>query len=382
MISTIKLLSSLLLVCSVHVFAGSSMEDLIREGTLLRLQGDFASAEKIESALINSYEEPVGHVFALNTIITHLTWDDTTTLFDASLASHANKTLDWCDQKLRADPTNVKANYYCGQAHFALSYYHALKEHYYQAGKHGSRCIEHLERALLQEPTLVDAKMHLGVAYYAADNLPPFIKMFSRLLWFVPTGNSKKSLPYLQDVMERGDQYRDVARYIYSVILLDDPDFRADSERQLRQLVSLYPRNKRFQLRLISVLLMRHNYFGTLEAANAYLNNDVPPIEPDLSLAKIWMVRAYLGLNQPDEAAKLFSEIEVVFAASEDDLPGWSIAWYLLTSGQLHDLAERRHQAREVYADIISLGRTAYVNEVIVDAARAGLLIPYQSTAP
>jgi len=382
MISAIKLLSFLLLVFSVHVFAGSSMEDLIREGTLFRLQGDFASAKKIESALIRNYEEPVGHVFALNTIITHLTWDDTTTLFDASLVSHANKTLDWCDQILRIDSTNAKANYYCGQAHFALSYYHALNGHYYQAGKHASLCIEHLERALLQEPTLVDAKMHLGVAYYAADNLPPFIKMFSRLLWFVPTGNSKKSLPYLQDVMLHGDQYRDVARYIYSVILLDDPDFRADSERQLRQLVSRYPRNKRFQLRLISVLLIQQNYIGTLEAANAYLNNDIPPTEPDLSLAKIWMVRAYLGLNQPDEAANLFSEIEGLFAASKDDLPGWSIAWYLLTSGQLHDLADRRDQAREVYADIISLGESAYVNEVIVDAARAGLLLPYQSATP
>jgi hypothetical protein len=65
--------------------------------------------------------------------------------------------------------------------------------------------------------------------------------MFSRFLWFIPTGNSEKSIPYLQDVIDEGDLYHDVARYIYSVLLLEDPERKEQAEIQLERLVAMYP---------------------------------------------------------------------------------------------------------------------------------------------
>ena len=179
-------------------------------------------------------------------------------------------------------------------------------------------------------------------------------------------------------MIEQGDQYRDVSRYIYSILLLEDPALRPEASVQLQELVSRYPNNSRFQLRLISLLISMDDYEGTLTAVARYLKNDAQPVEPDLSLAKIWKVRAYLGLGETELASSTFSEIEPVINGARDTLPGWSIAWHILTTGQLHDLASRRDQALAAYAEILSIAKSTYVNTVIQDAARAGLTAPYR----
>ena len=159
-----------------------SMHELENQGTLYRLSGDFESASSIERGLIDNFDQPSGHVFALNTIITHLTWDETQIQYDEDLLDHADRTLKWCEPRLDSDTIGAVANYYCGQASFALAYYHGLRGNYIAAGTSGTKSINYLEAALLKDPSLIDAKMHLGVGYFVADNLPPFIKMFSRVI--------------------------------------------------------------------------------------------------------------------------------------------------------------------------------------------------------
>ena len=377
LISRFSLFLALATIC-FSALADESMRALEKQGTNLRLSGNFVAAKIIENELIARYTQPAGHVFALNSIITQLTWDETETLYDEALVNHASKTLDWCEPRLEFEEVGATANYYCGQANFALSFHHALRGNYYQAGKRGTASIDYLETALTMDPALIDAKMHLGVGYHVADNLPPFIKMFSRVLWFIPTGNSEKSLPYLLDVIEDGDQYRDVARYIYSILLLETPELRPEASIQLQQLVALYPANSRFQLRLMSLLIIMDDYHGTLRTISGYLDISKSPAEPDLSLTKIWKVRAYLGLGKTQLAANTFNEISAVFRDARDDLPNWGVAWYVLTDGQLHDLASRRDQALGAYREILSIAKDTYVSDNILEAARAGLSEPYQ----
>lgn len=365
-----------LLLCSLPLFAADPF-DLERQGTELRLAGNFEDALVIEQRLLREFDEPVGHIFALNTIVTHLTWDETSTEYDDDLVMHAAHVFSWAEQ----NPAHPLSEYYAGQAHFAVSFHQALKGNYYRAGRHGTLGIETLETALERNPGLIDAKMHLGIAYFVADNLPPFIRMFSHLLWFIPSGNSEKSLPYLRDVMENGRKYADVARYIYSTLLLEDPELRQEAENQLRYLVDKYPTNSRFQLRLISLLIMQEKYADTLEVAGRYLAQDPPPEEPDLSLARIWMVRAHMGLHDIDNAQALFDQVDPVFDQNEGTLPGWSLAWHKLTEGQLSDLANQRDKARTIYREVLRIARATYVNNVIQEAAKAGLDRPYRLPA-
>lgn len=361
----------------LSTFANESMYALEKEGTLLGLSGDFAAAKKIEDQLIDLYTQPAGHVFALNTIIAHLRWNGTQTKYDKELVEHVARTLEWCEPRIDDEEFGTIANYYCGQANSVLAYHQGLRGNYYQAGRSGTSSIGYLETTLARDPYLVDAKMHLGAAYYVADNLPSFIKLVSKILWFIPSGNSEKGLPYLLDVIEDGDQYRDAARYIYSILLIDTPELRSKVSTQLRHLVSHYPANSRFQLRLISLLISMNDYEGTLSIISDFLDSK-KPVEADLSLAKIWKVQAYLGLGETELARSTFNEIEPVFRNPGDELPGWRRTWFILTGGQLHDLANNREQARDAYKEILSIAKNTRVNVVILDAARSGLSDPYQ----
>jgi tetratricopeptide (TPR) repeat protein len=202
--------------------------------------------------------------------------------------------------------------------------------------------------------------------------------MFSRFLWFIPTGNSEKSLPYLLDVMRDGDQYQDVARYLYGILLLEDPALRPEAVKQLTWLVSHYPANGRFQLRLISLLLIMNDFEGTLNAISNYLEKGHRPAEPELSITKILKARAYLGLNETELAANAFSEINSVFLSKRDGIPDWGVAWYLLTDGQVNDLANRRDQAIAAYRQLLSMAKETSVSDPLIEAARAGLSEPYR----
>lgn len=374
-----QLIVTLMLALLCPLVSAETQRELELRGTLLRLQGDFDSALEIQDALIRNFQEPAGHTFALSTLITHLTWDETLTEYDEALLHHADQTFAWCEPILAEDERDALANYYCGQADFALSYYYGLKGNYFTAGRHGTRSIELLEQAIATDPSLVDAKMYLGVAYFIADNLPPFIRMFSRFLWFIPTGNSEKSLPYIREVMDSGDIYPDVARYIYSFLLLEGEDetLRDQAAEQLEVLVTRYPENFRFQLRWISMLLLENRFEDTIRAATRYIE-DVKPEEPFASLTQIWQLRSHMALDQMALADKVYEVIRPVFTTTRDELPGWSVTWYLLTEAQLLDLNGERQQARAKYRETLEFAKSTYVSERLLEAARAGLKAPYQ----
>ena len=367
-------------IVSAHfsLSAAQTIHSLEQKGTYLRLSGNFNEAKAIETQLISQYEQPSGHVFALNSIITQLTWDETETKYDNALAHHADKTLEWCESRTNDKSLATTANYYCGQTNFALSYHHALRGNYFQAGIRGSAGIDYLEATLLLDPSLVDAKMHLGVGYYVADNLPPFIKMFSRMLWFIPTGNSQKSLPYLRDVMSHGDQYKDVARYLYSTLILQKPELKTEAISHLEYLVSFYPENARFQLRLMSLLTDIEDYQGCLRTASTYLQESRNLTEIDIGLARIWKARAHLGLGEFHVAANTLDKTHEVFSGKRKELPRWSVAWYLLTKGQLSDLGNNREQALRSYKELLSYAEDVYISETVTNAASMGLSRPYQ----
>jgi tetratricopeptide (TPR) repeat protein len=355
---------------------------LAKEGTEYRLRGDFQSAAKIEARLIEAFDHPVGHVFALNTIITHLTWDESITSMDQPLLEHTTQIMNWCEPRIEDNYNDAEAHYYCGQASFALSYFNGLRGNYFQAGRLGTRSIDHLEAALAADPDFVDAKMYLGVAYYVADNLPPFIRMFSRFLWFIPTGNSEKSLPYIRDVIEGSDHYANVARYVFSSIARSENDaVRSEIRGYLEDLVSQFPQNPRFQLQLVFQVLAAEEFESVLTASATYLDSERPPAEPHVSLIRILMVRAHMGMKQISQAEQLFEKVRPMLNSEHKELPDWSLTWFMLTDAQLHDLSQRRTQAVNIYKQIIGIARNRPVSDPILEAARSGVVRPYRPTA-
>ncbi|MCZ6504009.1 MAG: hypothetical protein O6945_16040 [Gammaproteobacteria bacterium] len=369
---------------AIQVHAGpedvcAAIASLKEEGTHLRLRGDFSGADRVSRQLKQTFpEQSIGYTFNLNTMVTKLSWDDQQTYFDKEILADAEKTLSICSGQIESNHEDYRAYYHCGQAHFALSYLHALRGNYYRAGTNGSNAIANLEHALKINPTLTDAKMHLGIAYFYADNLPTFIKAFSRFLWFIPTGNSSKSLPYIKEVTEQGEFFKDVAKYLYAGLLTrgDDKE-RLTGTVLLKELVASYPENSRFQLRYISQLGVEGHYAQSLEVADVFISTEKQyerdPV--DVDLARLWTTRAFLELKEAKNAVSAFTKID-----RQVSFPSWGKAWFVLTHAQISDLLERRNAAKGLYEQVIKMQRD-YPSSTILTLAREGLKEPFVLTA-
>jgi len=355
---------------------------MMQRGTLLRLQRDYDGADQVREKLHTEFPtEAIGYVFNLNTLVTRISWDPGQTIYDEELLNDAEQALRICTKDMAARPENFEGYYYCGQAHFALTFLHSLRGNYYQAGLNGALTIRRLEQTLALEPQLVDAKMHLGIAYYYADNLPSFVKALSYLLWFIPTGNSEKSLPYLEEVTRKGQHFRDVAKFIYSDLLIESEHAdRDEAALLLGQLVQNYPQNGRFRLRLIALLMEMERFQETIHAANSFLNVAAEHnlIEADCNLAKLWATRAYIGLDNLKQAQYLFGDVKDHFDQTTEMVPDWIISWHLLTQAQIQDLQHRRQEAISSYQQILDLANSGFVSSKALASAQAGLKTPYR----
>ena len=378
-ISILVLLSGPLQVLADPGDVWATMASLKEEGTNLRLRGNFAAADRISRQLKEIFpEQSIGYTFNLNTLVTQLSWDSQQTRFDQEILDDAKKTLSICNGQIKTNPEDYRAYYHCGQAHFALTYLHALRGNYYSAGTNSSRTIANLEQALKINPALTDAKMHLGISYFYADNLPPFIRAFSRFLWFVPTGNSSKSLPFIKEVTEHGEFFRDVAKYLYAGLLTRGNDHdRQASTTLLQELVESYPENGRFHLRYIFQLGEEGRYAQALEVADNFIATEKRyhrnPVEVDL--ARLWTSRAFLDLKEAKNAVSEFSRID-----RQASFPSWGKAWFVLTHAQISDLQENRTAAKDLYEQVIKMHADAAGSRVLI-LARQGLEAPFVLTA-
>ncbi len=379
----IALIAALCLQLSLVVSAAAAdisekISELKHQGTDFRLRGDHAGADRIGRELkALTPDSGIGYTFSLNTLVTKLTWDGRDTQYDELILEDAQTLLAICIRQISEQPENYLGYYHCGQAHFSLTYLNALRGNYYRAGTNGSSTISRLEQALNLNPDLIDAKMHLGIAYYFADNLPPFVKAFSRYLWFIPTGDSDKSLPYIDDASEHGEYFKDVAKYLYVDLLSNGTELNQElATSHLSDLVSRYPENPRFNLRYISLLIDRGLVAQARIAADQFIDSAVQfeRSQQDIDLARLWIIRSHMEQKNLEQAVSLFDEINADLALQT--FPTWARSWFALTSAQLADSLNDRDAARQGYQLLIEK-HAEFASQEVLSAARAGLKKPF-----
>ena len=370
----------LLLITGTCTAADDPLQ-LKHKAGLLRLQGDYAGAIRIKDQLVERYpSSAIGYVFSLNTLVSQLAWDESQTRYDAQIRADAESTFDICKPAMIRNPSDYQGYYDCGQAHFAMSYLSALRGHYYRAGEHVNLAIKLLEKTLELNPELVDAKMHLGICYYRADNLPVYLRAVAWFVWFIPQGNSSKSLPYLEQVIASGDLFRETAKYVYADILTEQGlEGIRKATAIIEKLTIAYPGNRRFRMRYITLLSRQGLSQETIIAGNDFLRDrqrfDFNPF--DINTVRFWITRAHMSLNN-------FNEAQDTFKIVNDQLNDGSIpasCQFLLTRAQLLDLAGHRDEAKSVYLDILEKDVSPECSEDINMAAERGLSEPYTGTS-
>ena len=346
--------------------ASADPAELREAGAIMRLQGDQEGTYQVYKQLVTEYPaDPIGYVFNLNTSLSNLTWDPQIKESDQDVTSDANAVFDLCERAISANRQDHQAYYECGQANLMMAYLSAIRGNYYRAGRHCTLAVKQLERALSLKPTLVEAKMHLGVAYYYIDYLPPFLKLLSSVLWFIPKGNTEKSIPYLAEAANTEGYRGDEAKYVYADVLSRRGIANVAKATQIfRELDKRYPNNERFGLLYISLLLEQKLFNQTVSAGREFLLKKHDKISSGLAL--LWISRAYLGLGDNELAIATFSQIDDFETA---DFPPWGKAWLFLTAGQLADSKGDLPSAISYYEDIFNISY-GYIHPTILETAK------------
>lgn len=254
----------------------------------------------------------------LNTLVTASSWDPEDQQFDDAIEHTARQVLQHCDDNDHA----------CGLGHFSLSYLFALRGKYLASANRATKAISALESALQRSPEQVDPKLHLGVLYYYADNLPPFVKAVGRVLWFVPKGHGDQAIPYVRAVIAEGEEYQEGARFILADLLSQGNDNqRQESVVLFRELISDYPQNPRLHYNLLEALASLGRHAEVLAAYNRAVEL-IPEklLESDhqiyLQALSAWQARAMIELHQLEAAKKVMDNLN---RSHERSLPEWLI---------------------------------------------------------
>ncbi len=317
--------------------AENSLDNLLRQATNFQLEGNYPMADELGERLKREFADSgAGHALNLNTLVTRLSWDLEDTQYDAALETEAAAILELCAKKIKSHPDDARGYHLCGQARFALTFLNAARGSYFRGGRNATSTIKHLEQALKRDPNLTDAKMHLGVTYYYADNLPPFVRAISRFLRFIPTGNSSKSLPYLKEAAESGRYLRDAAKYLYAdLVMSSEPDLLEEARTFLSDLVERYPMNRRFQFKYVSFLAQTEQYDRAQQVLNAFIDREkcCPLPEDDVNLAQLWSANIELALGKHTLARSKLALVR------QEVLAAWARDWYDDTTMMLTEVA-------------------------------------------
>ena len=373
-------LTTLLLPITLNSAETEKKVLLVKEAMYREAHADLHGMRILQNQLIRDYpNENIGYLLKLNSAIGRFSWDINNSELDSEIQNTAEKILSVARESSQIN--RAESLLASGQAYFALSYLKAVRGSYLQASTNGSKGIKDLEQALFIDPTLLDAKLHLGAAYYFAANLPPFIKVLSNYVWFIPSGDEEMGLLYLEEVAGSDSSLRIVAKYMLSSFLLrGSSEAREQATAILEELIKEFPENGRFYLRQISQLAESGKYEETLSTIQRFLTPSECCIRltRDIAFAQVWKSVALLHLGQTKEAEHTLSQIGETAISK---FPNWGRIWYWLISAKTYDKLGERNQAVQNYTKIITASETTLVPSHLLASAFAGLENPSPNTS-
>jgi len=145
-------------------------------------------------------------------------------------------------------------HYYKGAALGFEARVYIAQKHFTSAVPAARQGVKELAEAIRLDPSLIDAKLGLGMYDYFLDRIPPAAKPVTFVmvgLW----GNRPKGLALLREVAEKGGASRPEAQFILAAIDASQKEQKWDeAERLFRTLKEHYPHNPRYRMKLVYVL--------------------------------------------------------------------------------------------------------------------------------
>ncbi len=334
----------------------AALDTALRAGIDANFAGDFAAAARhFDAARVLAPEHPAPEFFAVTTLFWRIELDTADTRHDDAIGAGLERAVALAERRLDADPDDVEALTWGGQALGYLGRREAQRGRYYAAGTAGERARKWLERALVLDPTSSEAKPALGAYLYFSDLAPRALKWLS-FLWFVPKGDMTRGLALLEDAAASDGLGQLGSRYALAKILMRfEPARRAEAVRLIGSLHERFPSNALLHLELIRALAE----VGDLERATREADvvrsraaAGAPSYDARTPVAAtLWQARAALLAGALDEAGARLAALE----PEALERLSWAPAWHGVMEGQLHDGRGEREAAVAAYQRVVDL---------------------------
>jgi tetratricopeptide (TPR) repeat protein len=355
--------------------AGLAWRDLLQQGVAHTHARDWDAADAIWQQLrALDPAHPAAPVFEVYTLYWRQVVDLGDTRYDEAIRRGNAEAIRLARARVEAAPQDAEAHFYAGQAWFHRARLEGTRGHMLSAASHARRATDHLKIALEIDPTLVDAKLPIGMYQYFVGILPRFFRWLS-WLWFLPTGDAPAGLRNLGDVYENGDLYRwDAAFLLTNIFTYHEPGQKHRALAMARALHARFPTNALFHHELLEVLF-EAGFYDEVVAEAAILEARPGPDGIDASVrrqARAVRARAELNLGRPEVALELLES----FGPDGPEHPPWGRAWVLLIRGQALDAVGERARAVAHYKRVANLepsDGSARAEEL----AKAGLAAPF-----
>jgi tetratricopeptide (TPR) repeat protein len=271
-----------------------------------------------------------------------------------------DETVDFCDEILDKDPTNVDALFFKGGAIGFRGRLRVMRESWFKAADDGREALPIVEQAAELDPTNVDVKLGFGIYNYLAAVIPERYPIVKPLMIFFPSGNKELGLKQLKEAARIGKYSSFEAKYILITFFYYFENDMQSAEFYSRQLVSSFPDNPVFE-RWRGRIAVRKGEWTLADsvfkdiinkAAKNYVGYNTPMVRREAN----YYIGAYLK-NQGEFDASLpyFKKcIEDSKKIDEDKESGFQINATLYT-GTIMESKGKYKEAKKYYEDVLDM---------------------------
>ena len=208
----------------------------------------FTEAEKTFQLLKKEYpKHPAGRFFFAMIDWWKIILSEEDEEKDERFFEKIEETVDFCDEILDKDPTNVDALFFKGGAIGFRGRLRVMRESWFSAADDGREALPLVETASKLDPDNVDVKLGFGIYNYLAAVIPERYPIVKPVMMFFPSGDKELGLRQLKEAASTGKYSRYEARYILITFYYYFEKDMDSAEVFAKQLVDSFPDNPVFE---------------------------------------------------------------------------------------------------------------------------------------
>jgi hypothetical protein len=274
-----------------------------------------------------------------------------------------------CDDRIKANSQDKDAYFARGYLRGIHAVFITLVDHSFVTAAHqGYSARGDSEQTLKIDPEYADAKMALGIQYFAVASLPRLVRMMVGIVGV--GGNKEKGLQLLRESAAHGVVTGVESRTVLSLFLRHDARYPEALAVQ-HGLAVEYPRNYLFRLEEANLTKDEGTGPGAIALYKTVLADAAKPgyfVDPRVQMAWFGLADTERGQNNVAAAAEYY-----VKAAEQPECSDWLRRRAQLNAGEMYDLLHQREKAMQLY----QMASAGGGDQSQADAARRLMKTPY-----